>query len=519
MTRARTALTCKLTSAEISARLRAGSRVGPRFAPPARRVARDLNEECGVFGVFGVENAAPIAALGLHALQHRGQESVGLATYDGARFHTERRLGLVAENFSREEAFIPLAGTAAIGHVRYSTQGETVLRNVQPLYADLSVGGLAVANNGNLTNSRTLREELVEKGCIFQSTTDTELFLQLTAISQKAGLRERFLDALRQVEGAYAVVALGAGVLIGARDPVGIRPLVLGVYDGKPVLCSETCALDAIGADFVRDIEPGEVVWCADGRIESHYLNPKRPVSRVCAFEYVYFARADSFVDGRSVYDVRKELGAILAQECPVAADVVSPVPDTSTPAALGYAEALSIDFEFGLIKNNYVGRTFIQPTQQARDMDVSRKHAANRARLDGKRVVLVDDSIVRGTTSRKVVNMVRAAGAREVHMRVASPPIRFPCYYGIDMPSRDKLIAAHHSVEEMRDMIGVDSLGFLSVNGLYKATGFEARDAAAPQLTDHYFTGDYPTRLVDLDRSVRREARELQLTFLAEAS
>ncbi|GAB4518474.1 MAG: amidophosphoribosyltransferase [Parvularculaceae bacterium] len=393
------------------------------------------------------------------------------------------------------------------------------MRNVQPLYADLNIGGLAVANNGNITNARALREELVERGCIFQSTTDTELFIQLTATSQKAGLKERFIDALRQLEGAYAVVALADGILIGARDPVGIRPLVLGRFDGRPVLASETCALDAIGAQYERDIEPGEMVWCTDDGVESHYMNPKRPKSRPCAFEYVYFARADSFVDGRSVYDARENLGIILAEEHPVEADVVSPVPDTSTPAALGYAKTLGIDFEFGLIKNNYVGRTFIQPTQAVRDLDVSRKHAANKARLEGKRVVLVDDSIVRGTTSRKVVNMVRAAGAREVHMRVASPPIKFPCFYGIDMPSREKLVGAHHSVEEIRDMIGVDSLGYLSIDGLYRALGFEGRDPHAPQLTDHYFTGDYPTRLTDQERKAAIDARELQLTFLAESA
>jgi amidophosphoribosyltransferase len=389
---------------------------------------------------------------------------------------------------------------------------------VQPMFADLESGGIAIAHNGNLTNFLKLRHELVADGAIFQSTSDSEVILHLLARSRKARMIDRFIDALAQIEGGYALVALTNKKLIGARDPLGIRPLVLGSLDGQPVLASETCALDMIGAQFVRDIEHGEVVIISETGVES--LRPFPALrSRPCLFEYVYFARPDSVVNGRSVYDVRKRMGMRLAQETAADCDVVVPVPDSGVPAAIGYAQASGLPFELGIIRSHYAGRTFIQPTQGVRELGVRMKHSPNRAVLEGKRVILIDDSIVRGTTSLKIVRMVREAGAKEVHLRSASPPIRFPDFYGIDMPDRDKLLAATKSLEDMRKMLEVDSLGFLSVEGLYWAMGAGARDAACPQFTDHYFTGDYPTRLLDREIAEgRNEATERQLSFLQSA-
>ncbi|MDQ7018922.1 MAG: amidophosphoribosyltransferase [Robiginitomaculum sp.] len=468
-------------------------------------------EECGVFGVYGLEDAAPLTVLGLHGLQHRGQEACGIAVYDGAHFHSERHMGLVSDNFAGPDVAKRLPGKAAIGHVRYSTQGETALRNVQPLYADLKSGGFAVAHNGNLTNARALRETLVTDGAIFQSTSDTEVVLQLVARSRRTHLVHRFIDALKKIEGAYALVALTNKKLIGARDPYGIRPLILGRLNGAPVLASETCALDMIGAKFERNIEPGEVVVITEGGIESH-----RPFAKVrprpCLFEFVYFARPDSIVDGKSVYEVRKRMGQRLAIEHPADVDVIVPVPDSGVPAALGFAQGANIPFELGIIRNHYVGRTFIQPSQSVRDMGVRLKHAANRAVLKDKRVLLVDDSIVRGTTSLKIVRMVREAGAKEVHFRSASPPIRFPDFYGIDMPDAERLLAARHAHEEMVKMLEVDSLGFLSVDGLYWAMGEERRNDDLPAYADHYFTGDYPTRLCDYEQHNSDKAKQLSL-------
>ncbi|HVY85721.1 MAG TPA: amidophosphoribosyltransferase [Caulobacterales bacterium] len=477
-------------------------------------------EECGVFGVFGSEDAAVLTALGLHGLQHRGQEGCGIATFDGERFHTERYLGLVGDNFGGDKPR-RLPGFAGLGHTRYATQGGAVLRNVQPLFADLSVGGFAIAHNGNLTNARLLREQLVEDGAIFQSTSDTECILQLIARSRRAKVVDRFIEALHQIEGAYALGCLTNNMLIGARDPIGIRPLVLGDRDGAVILASETCALDMIGARFIRTIEPGEVFVVSRGRDgtikqESHFPFGRRQ-ARPCIFEYVYFARPDSVIDGRSVYDIRKRMGIRLAQETPADIDVVVPVPDSGVPAAMGYALHAKAPFELGIIRNHYVGRTFIQPKQAIRDIGVRLKHAANKDVIKGKRVLLVDDSIVRGTTSKKIVQMVREAGAKEVHFRSASPPIKFPDFYGIDMPSVDQLMAAHHSVEDMTKLLGVDSLGYLSVEGLYWAMGEEKRDNANPQFTDHCFTGEYPTRIVDHDSD--RAAKEFQLSLLAEAA
>ncbi len=472
-----------------------------------------LREECGVFGIFGHPDAAAIVALGLHALQHRGQEAAGIVSFDGARFHSERRLGLVGDHFSRASTMEKLSGGCAIGHVRYSTTGETILRNVQPLFAELSAGGFAVAHNGNLTNGLTLRQRIIAEGGIYQSTSDTEVLLQLVARSRKGKLIDRLVEALRQIEGAYAFVCLSNKKLIGARDPLGIRPLVLGELDGRYILASETCALDIIGAKFVRDIENGEIVVISEDGVESHKPFPPQPV-RPCIFEYIYFSRPDSVVQGRSVYQVRKNMGAWLSREAGVEADVVVPVPDSGVPAALGYAQDSGIPFELGIIRNHYVGRTFIQPTQSIREVGVRMKHSANRSVIEGKRIVLVDDSIVRGTTSVKIVQMMRDAGAREVHFRISSPPIRFPDFYGIDTPEQDKLLAARMDLEAMRNFIGCDSLAFLSVDGVYKSVGYDHRDGARPQFTDHCFTGDYPTALADMIG----EGRKQQLSLLAEA-
>lgn len=472
-----------------------------------------LREECGVFGIFGHPDAAALTALGLHALQHRGQEAAGIVAFDGERFNSERRMGLVGDHFSSDKVISHLKGSQALGHVRYSTTGETILRNVQPLFAELAAGGIAVAHNGNLTNGLTLRRDLITQGAIYQSTSDTEAILHLVARSKKQRLIERYLDALRSLEGAYALVSLTNKKLIGARDPLGIRPLMLGELNGAYILCSETVALDIIGAKFIREVENGEVVVISDRGIESLRPFPKQP-ARPCIFEYIYFSRPDSMLGGRSVYEVRKQTGRQLALESPVEADVIVPIPDSGVPAALGFSQQTGIPFELGIIRNHYVGRTFIEPTQHIRSLGVKLKHNANRAVVAGKRIVLVDDSIVRGTTSIKIVQMMYEAGAREVHMRIASPPIRFPDYYGIDTPERKALLAASHSLDEMREFIGVTSLAFVSVEGIYRATGFERRDPVNPQFTDHCFTGDYPTRLTDIEGTNGKQ----QLSLLAEA-
>jgi amidophosphoribosyltransferase len=471
-----------------------------------------LHEECGIFGVFGHDDAAALTALGLHALQHRGQEATGMVTYDGERFHSHRGLGHVADNFSREATIRRLPGRSAIGHNRYSTTGATVERNIQPLFADFEFGGFAIGHNGNLTNAISIRQELVRKGSLFQSTTDTETIVHLMATSTYDTVTDRMIDALRQVEGAYSLVALSRDGLIGVRDSLGVRPLVLGRLDDAHILASETCALDIIGAHYLRDIEPGEMIVINSKGIESlkpFVASPRRS----CIFEYIYFARPDSVMEGRSVYEARKNIGAQLARESHVPADMVVPVPDSGVPAAIGYAEQAKIPFELGIIRNHYVGRTFIEPTDHIRNLGVKLKHNANRASLDGKRVILVDDSIVRGTTSKKIVEMVRGAGAREVHMRIASPPTTHSCFYGVDTPERSKLLAAQYNVEEMARFIGVDSLAFISMDGLYRAMGEDGRDNARPQYCDACFSGDYPIRLTDQD-GVDKPA---QLSFLRE--
>jgi amidophosphoribosyltransferase len=491
-----------------------------RWSPPSRDPLDDAPRlECGVFGVFDAAEASALTALGLHALQHRGQEACGIASFDGQRFHTERHMGQVGDAFGGGgDLNERLPGRFAIGHTRYSTAGGSFVRNVQPMFADMEAGGVALAHNGNLTNFLTLREQLVGDGVIFQSTSDSEVILHLIARSRKRRFIDRFIDALSRIEGGYALVALTNKKLIGVRDPLGIRPLVLGDLDGKPVLASETCALDIIGARFVRDIEHGELVIIDHDGVQSLKPFPAER-ARPCIFEYVYFARPDSVVNGRSIYEVRKRMGQRLAQESLAPADVVVPVPDSGVPAALGFAQEAGLPYELGIIRNHYVGRTFIQPTQAARDTGVRMKLSPNRNVLAGKRVMLIDDSIVRGTNSVRVVRMVREAGAAEVHLRSASPPIKWPDYYGIDMPDRDKLLAANHSVEEIARILGVDSMAYLSVEGLYWAMGAGPRDEACPQFTDHYFTGDYPTRLLDREIAEgRNELADRQLSFLVDA-
>ncbi|ODU55994.1 MAG: amidophosphoribosyltransferase [Acetobacteraceae bacterium SCN 69-10] len=474
-----------------------------------------MHEECGVFGVWNHADAAALTALGLHALQHRGQEATGIVSHDGQHFHTHRGLGLVGENFGDARVIASLPGMRAMGHNRYATTGATLLRNVQPLYADFEFGGLAVGHNGNLTNATTLRRALVRRGCLFQSTTDSEVFIHLIAISLYSNVVDRLIDALKQVVGAYSLIALTDSALMGVRDPLGVRPLILGrMGEGAQtswVLASETCALDIVGAEFVRDVEPGEIVIINDQGV--HSIKPfTRAASRFCVFEYIYFARPDSVVEGMPVYEARKRIGAELARESHVDADVIVPVPDSGVPAAMGYAHESGIPFELGIIRNHYVGRTFIEPTDNIRHLGVKLKHSANKPMLQGRRVVLVDDSIVRGTTSRKIVEMVRAAGAAEVHMRISSPPTTHSCFYGIDTPERGKLLAARHSVEEMAALIGADSLAFISQDGLYRALGHAGRDGKAPQYCDACFTGEYPVPLTDM---VAKE--NLQLSLLAE--
>lgn len=471
-----------------------------------------LHEECGIFGVWGAETAAAVAALGLHALQHRGQEAAGITSWDGRNFHSHRANGHVAGNFDSDDVIASLPGHVACGHVRYATSGDMALRNVQPLYAELASGGFAIAHNGNISNAMKLRRELIRRGSIFQSTSDTETIIHLVATSTYRTLLDKFIDALKQVEGAYSLICLTPEGMIACRDPLGIRPLVMGRLNDSYIFASETVALDVVGATFLRAVDPGEMVI-----ISEHGVRSVRPFAatrpRPCIFEHVYFSRPDSIVDGISVYSVRKKIGQQLARENPVEADMVVPVPDSGTPAAIGFAQESNLPFELGIIRSHYVGRTFIQPGDQVRHLGVKLKHNANRHLIDGKRLVLVDDSIVRGTTSLKIVQMLREAGAAEVHMRIASPPTRHSCFYGVDTPERAKLLAAQMSVEQMADYIKVDSLSFLSIDGLYKALGEDSRDDMAPQYCDACFTGAYPTHLTDQEELSPAD----QLSLLAE--
>lgn len=461
-----------------------------------------FHDECGVFGVFNTPEASTHTVLGLHALQHRGQEAAGIVSQGDGQFYAHKSLGHVADNFNTQPVIESLPGNSAIGHVRYSTSGGAGLRNVQPLFADLAGGGFAVCHNGNITNALTLKKHLVEKGAIFQSTSDSEVVIHLIATSTYPDLQDKFIDTMRRIEGAFAFVALCEDYLIGARDPLGVRPLVIGKLPNDAyIFASETCALDIIGADYIRDVEPGEVVTITKKGLKS--LRPFPATHpRPCIFEHVYFSRPDSLTNGTSIYKVRKNIGKELAKEYKLNADLVVPVPDSGVPAAIGYAQEAGIPFELGIIRNHYVGRTFIEPSDTIRHLGVKLKHNANRGELDGKIVVLVDDSIVRGTTSIKIVDMVRQAGAKEVHMFIASPPTTDPCFYGVDTPDKDKLLAANMSVEDMAEHIGADSLKFISIDGLYRAVGEESRNNEQPQYCDACFSGEYPTTLTDNNAS-----------------
>ncbi len=471
-------------------------------------------EECGVFGIYGQPDAAAHATLGLHALQHRGQEAAGIVTYDGEHFHSHRALGLVGDNFSDEDVIESLPGDMAVGHNRYSTSGDTILRNVQPLFAHYEFGGLAIAHNGNLTNAEQIRDKLIRRGCLFQSSTDTEVIIHLVATSIQTDLIDRLIGTLTEIQGAYSIVAMTNRRLIGARDPYGVRPLSIGKVGDAYMLASETTAFDINGGECIRDVEPGEIVWIDDKGLHSVKPFGQKP-SKFCIFEYVYFSRPDSIVCDRPVYEVRRKIGEELAREKPVEADVVVPIPDSGVPSAIGYAHESGIPYDMGIIRNHYVGRTFIQPTEGIRNLGVKLKHLTCRATVSGKRVVLIDDSIVRGTTSKKLVDMVRQAGATEVHFRVACPPTTDPCFYGIDTPQKDELMASSHSVEQMKEVLGVDSLAFLSIDGLYRATGEEGRNAKKPQFCDACFTGEYPIDLIDK----KRGSKVFDITLLQETT
>ena len=456
-----------------------------------------LREECAVFGISDNPDASALTALGLHALQHRGQEGCGIVSFDGKKYHSEKRFGLVGDNFSKEKVIKTLPGKFAIGHNRYSTTGATALRNIQPFFADTNAGGIGVAHNGNLTNAIKLRDKMVQEGSIFYTTSDTETIVKLIARSKRSKTADRVIDALFQIQGGYALVVLTQNILIGARDPFGIRPLVIGKLKNCYVLASETCALDIIGAKYLRDVENGEIVVIENNKLESIKPFPQKKI-RPCVFEYIYFSRPDSILNGKTAYEYRKNFGAQLAKEDNVEADLVVPVPDSGNAAALGYSQEKKLSFDLGLIRNHYVGRTFIEPSQKIRSLGVKLKLNANYSVIKDKKIVLVDDSLVRGTTSSKIVKMLYDAGAKEVHLRIASPEIKYPDFYGVDMPTKKELLAANKSVDEIREIISAKTLKFLSIKGLYNAMGFEERNDNYPQLTDHYFTGDYPIKIID---------------------
>ena len=473
-----------------------------------------LNEECGVFGVSNSNDAAAITALGLHALQHRGQEGCGIVSFDGQKYYSEKRFGLVGDSFNKERVLKNLLGKHAIGHNRYSTTGENTLRNIQPFFADTNAGGIGVAHNGNLTNSVTLRNKLVEDGAIFYTTSDTETIVQLIAKSKRNKTVDKVIDAIFQIQGGYALVMLTQSTLIGVRDPYGIRPLIIGKIKDSYVLASETCALDIIGAKYVRDVENGEIVLIENNELKSFKPFPPRKV-RPCVFEYIYFARPDSLLDGKSAYEHRKNLGIELAKENKIDADIIVPVPDSGNAAAIGFSQHLGINFELGLIRNHYVGRTFIEPSQKIRSLGVKLKLNANQSTIKDKRIILIDDSLVRGTTSHKIVKMLYDAGAKEVHVKIACPEIRYPDFYGVDTPTKKELLAANKTNTEICEYIGAKSLDFLSLEGLYRAIGFEKRNDTYPQLTDHYFTGDYPVKPID----ILGDDKITQLSLLSTAS
>ncbi len=456
-----------------------------------------LREECGIFGISNHSDASALVALGLHSLQHRGQEGCGIVSFDGKNYHSEKRQGLVGDHFTDPETIKKLPGFFAIGHNRYSTTGETSLRNIQPFFADLHIGGLSVAHNGNLTNALLLRESLVKDGAIFRTTSDTETIVQLIAKSKREKFTDKLIDALFQIQGGYSLVIMTNKKLVGVRDPYGIRPLVIGKLNNSYIFASETCALDIVGATFLREVENGEIVFVENQELKSIKPFPKlKP--RPCVFEFIYFARPDSLINGKCAYEYRKQLGAELANETDLNADLVVPVPDSGVPAALGYAETSKKKFELGLIRNHYVGRTFIEPTQNIRSLGVKLKLSSTSSIVKNKSLILIDDSLVRGTTCHKIVKMLYEAGAKEVHVRIACPEIRFPDFYGVDMPTKEELLAHSKNIQEMTDYIKAKSLRFLSLEGLYKALIGEKRKSNFPQFSDHYFTGEYPIKPAD---------------------
>jgi len=474
-----------------------------------------LKEECGVFGIFNNKDAAALTALGLHALQHRGQEACGIVTYDEKKFYAERRLGLVGDNFTKGKVLEKLPGNHAIGHNRYSTAGNNLIKNVQPFFADLHLGGIGIAHNGNLSNALQLRKELVKNGSIFQTTSDTETIVQLIAKSKRSKIVDKIIDALFKIQGGYALTVLINKKLIGIRDPFGIRPLVIGKLDKSYVLASETCAFDIIGAKFIREVDNGEIVIISEKGLESIKPFPKMK-ERPCIFEYIYFSRPDSIIKNTSFYEYRKKLGIQLAKETHIDSDLIVPVPDSGIPAAIGYSEEINKNVELGIIRNHYVGRTFIEPTQQIRSLGVKLKHNVNKTLIKNKSLILIDDSLVRGTTSVKIIKMLYEAGAKEVHLRIASPPIKYPDYYGVDTPNKSELLASKNNVEEMRKIVNAKTLKFLSIEGLYKSMGYEKRNSSYPQFTDHCFTGDYPIKPLD---SNDKNFMDTQLSFMKSKS
>ena len=474
-----------------------------------------LKEECGVFGIFNNKDAAALTALGLHALQHRGQEACGIVTCDEKKFYVERRLGLVGDNFTKGKVLERLPGIYAIGHNRYSTTGNNLIKNVQPFFADLHMGGIGIAHNGNLSNALHLRKELVKNGSIFQTTSDTETIVQLIAKSKRSKIIDKIIDALFKIQGGYALTLLINKKLIGIRDPFGIRPLVIGKLNKSYVLASETCAFDIIGAKFVREVENGEMVVISQKGLESIKPFPKMK-ERPCIFEYIYFSRPDSIIKNTSFYEYRKKLGIQLAKETHIDSDLIVPVPDSGVPAAIGYSEEIKKNMELGIIRNHYVGRTFIEPTQQIRSLGVKLKHSVNKSLIKNKTLILIDDSLVRGTTSVKIIKMLHESGAKEVHLRIASPPIKYPDYYGVDTPNKNELLASKNSIEEMRKIVNAKTLKFLSIEGLYKSMGYEKRNSSYPQFTDHCFTGDYPIKPVD---SNDKDFLDGQISFIKSKS
>jgi amidophosphoribosyltransferase len=473
-----------------------------------------IKEECGVFGISNSEDASTLTALSLHALQHRGQEGCGIVSFDGKKYHLEKKLGLVGDNFNKEEVLKKIPGNYAIGHNRYSTTGDTALRNIQPFFADTHNGGIGISHNGNLTNAITLREKLVKEGAIFHTTSDTETIVQLIAKSKRNTTMDKIVDALFQIQGGYALVMLTQNILIGVRDPYGIRPLVIGKKKNSYVFASETCALDIIGAKYIRDVENGEIVFVENNKLNSIKPFPQKKI-RPCVFEYIYFSRPDSILNNKCAYEYRKNFGLELAKETHVESDLVIPVPDSGVPAAIGYSQYTKKKFELGLIRNHYVGRTFIEPNQKIRGLGVKLKLSANKSSIKNKKIILIDDSLVRGTTCHKIVKMLYDSGAKEVHVRIACPEIKFPDFYGVDTPTKKELLAANKTVEEMCKYINAKSLKFLSIEGLYKAMGFAKRNEIYPQLTDHYFTGDYPIKPID----ELEDSKVTQLSLLSTAS